>query len=54
VHRVVPVTTEIEMRDRKEWKVPEKDAERMVAYEEINNQLGRTESQSMVPRPVFD
>ena len=31
VHRVVPVTSEIVMRDRKGWGVPEKDAERMVA-----------------------
>jgi len=31
VHRVVPVTSEIVMTDRKEWRVPEKDAERMVA-----------------------
>jgi hypothetical protein len=28
--QIVPVTSEIVMRDRKGWGVPEKDAERMV------------------------
>ena len=31
VHKMVPVTNEIVMRNRRDWGFPEKDAERMVA-----------------------
>jgi hypothetical protein len=51
---MVPVTTDIVLKEKKDYLMPSRDSDRMVPQAEIDKFLGREVAQNQMPRPAFD